>query len=145
MRNSTLACFVGLAALTGCESRPAADHALAGEWTPVGINDCSRSGSVVEIRRDHIHYQAGNSGAPIAQVLSASEPEPGVVHLTIRPRNKAADGREELGREEVLRFEVAGDSARVTGESFDGGLTFAPIQVPGITEIFTLKRCDGGL
>ncbi|MDO1559784.1 hypothetical protein Q0812_10135 [Brevundimonas sp. 2R-24] len=126
-------------ALAAC-AEAAPESQLAGEWTPISTNSCTTEGRVVTFRPERIYYRAGRAEDWIAQVTGFTE-SPGMVDLKVRPRGQTPGGREELGQEATLRFVVRDGEARVMGESYGG--PFTPIEDETMTNIFTMKRCDG--
>lgn len=135
---------LGAAAIALASCGEPATGPLAGEWTPVHINDCSAGGSTIRVTDESVFYRGGSNQVRIAMVTGFSQPGPDLIDLKVRPENGPADGSGQFGREQTLRFRVESpDHVRVIGESFDG-VTFEPLTIPTINQTFNMKRCDGG-
>lgn len=129
---------MALLAVAGCDSQ-AAHPDLAGQWTPVSTNDCSRSGETIRFTGTRILYSVNGTRRKIADILGVRQTSDGLeLRYTAKARATPAD-QSILPMRFLFKSERP-DRMQAVAEGVDGQ-PLANIQSHELKRVFDLKRC----
>ena len=113
--------------------------ALAGQWTPVSTNDCSRSGETIRFTGTRILYSVKGTRLKIGDILGAQTTSDGL-ELRYTAEAPGTPAAEPILPMRFLFKSERPDRMQAVAEGLDGQ-PLIDIQNDELKRVFDLKRC----